>query len=389
MSHVLHVWQAGYPWDVRVDKVSQALIAAGHAVTVLARRRAGEERTASVGSLEIERVGSAKWRQASVPLPYNPLWARAIERTARERSSRLILVRDLPLALPAAAAARRLGLPVVLDMAEHYPEAMRSWKKYSENPLLRLFVHDLKVPDAIERRAVARMDGIIVVCDEQAERLNRDYAYPLEKMEVVRNSTDLSKWTGFARGAHNAKPLCFGYHGILCEDRELEVVLKGFDLAAAGMRDIELLIAGGGESETELRALAKTLAHADRIRFTGRYTPEALPSLYGQTDFGVVSLRDNEFTRHTLANKFFDYAALGKPFIFPAIAPLTRVMAKMNCGVAFAPGSPEAVAEAMREIRRRDYSSMSMSGMTAIENEFNWSADTARLLEFVGRVAKL
>ncbi|HXS99928.1 MAG TPA: glycosyltransferase, partial [Elusimicrobiota bacterium] len=288
------------------------------------------------------------------------------------------------LALSAGVLGRRHSIPVFLDMAEYYPEAMRCWKKYSSG-LSRKLVHDWRVPDRLEAAALPLMAGILVVCEEQKERLVRQYSYPAERICVVLNTPEREGWSGVQRGSRHPKPFQFGYHGVMNEGRELEVVLKGFDLACAADPDLRLLLAGGGESEESLRALAATLPARDKIQFTGWYAPERLPELYSRTDFGVLSLRDNGFTRHTLANKLFDYAALGKPFIYPSIGPLERVLSRMRCGVPFQPGSAESAARAIREIRRADYAEMGRRGQEAVEAEFNWSVDSARMIEFLTR----
>ncbi len=382
MKKVLHIWQAAYPWEVRIGKINRSLMAAGSEVMVLARNKGDELEQEVVNGELILRVGSAN-RILSVPVPGSPFWGSAISTAIRDFKADLVIVRDIPLAGLAVKAGRKCGVPVVLDMAEHYPEAMRSWKKYSENFILRKIVHDWKIPDRIEASVMKGIDGVLVVCEEQRERLIAEYGYPHEKICLVLNSADIDKWRSFPKGTKREKPFCFGYHGILCEDRQLDVVLRGFDLAAEKEKDITLLFAGGGESEQKLREIRETLKHKDRIEFTGRFTPEQLPGLYERTDFGIVSLLVNKFTEHTVANKFFDYACIGKPFIHTDLAPLNRIGDQMNCGVRFKGGSPESVAQAMLEIRRVDYAKMSANGMAAIEREFNWNVDEKRMLNFM------
>src|SRR5438876_7289562 len=54
------------------------------------------------------------------PAFFNLRWVRLICDTSRRTSADLILCRDMPLAPTAVYVARRLGLPVVLDVAESY-----------------------------------------------------------------------------------------------------------------------------------------------------------------------------------------------------------------------------------------------------------------------------
>lgn len=121
---------------------------------------------------------------------------------------------------------------------------------------------------------------------------------------------------------------------------------------------------------------------------TGRYEPSELASLYERTDFGIVSLRKNQFTEHTLANKFFDYAALGKPFVYTDIAPLRRVMNEMKSGVAFQAGSPESFADAVDSILKAAYDALSRNGIVSVRERFNWTIDTDRLLRSIDAVTR-
>jgi glycosyltransferase involved in cell wall biosynthesis len=387
-SRILHIWQSNYPWEVRVGKINRSLMAAGFDVRVVARRGEGEPASAEVDSVSISRVGTPGLPLLSTPVPGNPLWRRGIDRALVEFDPDAVLVRDLPLALTAGKLARKRRKPVFFDMAEHYPAAMRSWRKYSSNVVFKTLVHDWRLPDRIEARTIPLMDGILVVCEEHKERLLREYSYPPERICVVRNTPETEAWAGVPKGSARRSPCHFGYHGVLNEGREFEVVLKGFDLACARDPELRLLVAGGGESEASLRALAGRLASRDKIDFVGRYAPEELTALYSRPDFGVVSLRSNAFTQNTLANKLFDYAALGKPFIYPDLKPLRRVMARMNCGAAFEPGSPESAARAIAELRRADYGRLSRNGLEAVSREFNWGVDSARMLEFLRRPRK-
>jgi glycosyltransferase involved in cell wall biosynthesis len=390
---VVHVWQGPYPWEVRVGKLNRALQGAGLSVTVVARAARGQKAMETVDGVTIRRVGAGLPRLASLPLPGNPLWVSAIVKAVRESGAGLILVRDIPLAPSAAVAARLTGARLVLDMAEHYPAAMRSWKKYNENALLYFLVHGVRVPDAVERAALRSADGVLVVCDEMKDRLTTLGMDPA-LISVVRNTPELPlpPTDGARRGPWADGTFVFGYHGILCADRRLDAVIEGFALALKEEPGLRLLLAGGGEMEKQLKALAQHLKLGEAITFTGRYSPEALPALYAAADAGIVSLEDNEFTRTTLANKFFDYAARATPFIYSELPPLTRLMATMACGLGFEAENPESVAQAMVALSRKarhdgeGFRAMGEKGRELVNSTYNWRGDSERALELLGRV---
>jgi glycosyltransferase involved in cell wall biosynthesis len=385
---VLYVRQAPYPWDVRVEKICLALQRNGCEVEILARRGADEPERADCNGISVHRVGPQRPRAASLPLPGNPVWHRALRSRLRAFRPDLLIARDVPVALFAARAAREARIPWVLDMAEHYPEAMRSWKKYNANPLLRALVGPLRVPDRIERRAVGEADGILTVCEEMKLRLRREFDFPEENIVPVLNTPERSRFAGIPERRRDGK-LRFGYHGMLAEDRDLKTLLRGFDIAASRHPDIHLEIHGGGESMPALAALREDLSARTRIQLCGPYRPDQLDALYAGVDFGVVSLAINPFTQATLPNKLFDYAACGRPFVFTQTGPAMRLMREMRCGVGFRGGDPGDVARAMLELAQSDYAALAANGRGAVQQSFNWEADAARMLALLEQVAEM
>ncbi len=322
----LIIWQSVYPWEVRIEKLADSLLSMGHDVTVLARHGAGApaEEVLSSG-LRVCRVGAGLPRAMSVPVSPNPVWIRAIAASVTRLEPDLIVARDIPLAEAAGRVGRARGIPVVMDMAEHYPGAMRSWRKHRENPVSRLLVHRLRVPDLFEKRAVRLMDGVITVCEEQNERLHASYGYARDRMRVVNNSPRRA-WFSGARKGPSKVPRVFGHHGHMTPERGLDVLLEAFHHVQAEVPDVELHLAGSGETAADVGASIRKLGIEQRVRLTGRYTHADLDRLYGAIDIGVLPYPPNELINHTLSNKIFDYMACGKPVITSAAAPMERLV---------------------------------------------------------------
>ncbi len=390
--HILHVWQSAYPWEVRVEKINESICRYGGATTVLCRRYGVGAKSGLVNKEVVAIEGKSRWKSLfSVPVPFNVYWTYRIFKEARQRHTTAIIVRDIPLALNAWLAARLLGVPVILDMAEHYPEAMRSWDKYRRSFILRFFVHTLRLPDILEQFLSVRMDHVFVVCEEQKRRLLDDLSVNPGQVTTVYNTPvedQIPSPKDLAVTSVGKQSWHFGYHGILCEDRQLDVILRGFDIFAEGRRSARLTIAGSGESELSLRKIASSLKHREQIVFRGAFLPSERSRLYSEIDFGIVSLRDNLFTQNTLANKFFDYPAHAKPILYSRITPLETVMQTMRCGIGFVPGDPTSVAKAMEELCLADYHSLATSGRRAVEKEFNWGTDEKRLVQGILRAIR-
>jgi glycosyltransferase involved in cell wall biosynthesis len=401
MPAILHklliVWQAKYPWEVRIEKEVESLLAAGIQVCLLARQARDEQGTpqpavqtltTSAGQLVIYRCHAAFSSQLTVPIPGNPLWTHAIRAAVRTERPDLVLVRDIPLSLAAINVAREAGLPVVMDMAEHYPGAMRSWKKYQRNPLTRLLIHRLKLPDWVEARAVSHLDGILTVCQDQNERLIRDYGYPADKLQIVNNSPKRA-WFEDARRGSMSPPRVLGHHGHMTPERGLNLLLEAFARVRERHSDLKLHLAGTGESHSEVARAVERLGLSSNVRLTGRFVHADLVRMYGETDIAVLPYPPGELIDHTLSNKIFDYMACGKPIIASHARPMKRLLSQTGAGICFEPWTAAALAETLdRVVSQGDLTAFSRAGRQAFEETYHWEADAAQMIEFLRRIVR-
>ena len=381
MARVLYIWQGRYPWEVRVEKFCLALQAAGHEVAVLARWKAGQAREEDIQATRVMRVGHGLPGPATLPVPFNPVWAAAIRRAITDWRPDIVLAREIMLAEPAATVCRKRGIPLVMDMAEHYPATMRTFEKYRRG-IPKLLVCDARLPDRVERRAVARANGIITVCEEQNDRLHALYGYPRERMAVVHNTPDLGMFAAVRRGS-SCPPRVFGYHGHMTAQRGLDRLIRGFALIAPHHPEARLDLAGDGESRPALMQLVQECGLADRARFTGRYRFEDLVTLYSETDVGLVVYPVDESTEHTLGNKVFDYFACGKPVIASPTIPLRRLIAETRAGLVLEGDTPEAIAAGLAAAASSEPTAWSENGLAVAHTKYNWACDQQVLLTFL------
>jgi glycosyltransferase involved in cell wall biosynthesis len=384
MARILYLWQAAYPWEIRVEKICRALRRAGHEVTIMARGKPGQSREEILDDIRIVRVGLDLPRWFALPISFNPVWHWEIDQAMRTWKPAVVIAREVLLAETAARVSHRYRKPLVIDMAEHYPASMRSWKKYQQNPLLRYAVFNAKLPDYVEKRAVGLADGILTVCHEQNRRLHESFDYPWNKMAVVENTPDLDVFAAAKKGP--ALPArTFAYHGTMTAQRGLDNLVKGFALAVKRDPDIRLVLAGGGESYDDLVNLSKECRVADKVHFTGRFRYEDLVRLYGETDIGVVPQPPDESCDHTIPNKLYDYLACGKPVIVSPARPLRRVVEETHTGLALPSCAPEAIAQGILDVRHMNLPVLAENALRAAREKYHWSHDVGVMMEFLGR----
>jgi hypothetical protein len=179
-----------FPPDIRVEKETRALSTAGHRITLLCHAEAGRPTRERIDGDDVVRllieetyagvVGSLR-RSRYLLTRVSPLWKRALERVLVTDGIDAIHVHDLPLAKTALAVGERCDLPVVLDLHENYPAAVRQWRRTaaanrsgrSLDPrrlVGRLLTTDVRLR-RLERRCVGRADQVLTVTVEAKNAL--------------------------------------------------------------------------------------------------------------------------------------------------------------------------------------------------------------------------
>lgn len=382
MKRILYIWQAGYPWDVRVEKICSALRDNGFEVIILARWKPGQKEHETLDGMHIVRVGYRLPSQMTIPVSLNPLWYQAIRKSIDKFQPSLVIAREILLAEAAAKLSHRSGIPVIMDMAEHYPAAMREWKKYMHNPFLRFLVQTAQVPDYVEKKAINASDGIITVCQENSNRLHTQYQYPYDALQVVHNTPSRKLFADIE--LHYTLPSRqFAHHGFLTEERGLSLFLQGFKLALQQHPSMKLTLAGEGESYNDLRLLIEQLALQQSVILSGGYTYSDIMPMYTATDVGILPYRNDEFRNHTIPNKLFDYMACGKPLLVSQTKPMQRIIEETQAGIAVDCSQPITIAQGIITLLESNTISMGKNGRKAFLEKYNWENDAGHLLEFL------
>jgi len=390
---VCKVWDGEYPWDVRAEKVSAALTGAGNSVHLIARNRSGRPIYETLDEATVHRLRPWTWapqwlNSASMfPAFFNPRWSNRILEVARETHADLILCRDLPLAVPSILIARRLGIPVVLDMAENYPAMLRSRRSTGLTSLSDHIVRSPSLARKVEEWVLPRLDGVLVVVEESRDRLISLGVAP-DRIALVSNTPPLSRLDGGTARSDGPLPLQLAYIGLLEIQRGLGTVLDAMAALQAKGFPVQLSIYGSGLDERILRARAARLRlKSPLVTFHGwMASPVLLQQLYG-AHVGLVPHWKDESWDTTVPNKLFDYMAVGLPIVTSDALPAARIVRETNAGLVFADRDPESLAAAIEamadpELRRR----AAECGRAAVKKAYHWERDVERMLGLLAKV---
>ena len=386
---MLHIWYADYPWDVRVEKVIAALGAAGMTVHLIARNTRNLPCRESLDGAEVHRMRWLRtWPRfaralnaaSSLPAFPNPRWLLHIHRVARRTRPDVILVRDLPLAPAAVWVGRWLHVPVVLDMAENYPGFLRTLQDTGALRGLDRLLRNPGLAALVERYVVRRVQAIVCVIEESAQRLMQ-LGVPARKLAVVRNTPRIESEPTASAPVADGAALTVVYLGLIERHRGVQDLVRGVFESRRRGTPLQLVVIGDGKSFAELQRLAADIGVlGNGVELLGRLENRRALEIVARAHVGAIPHMPCAAWDATIPNKLFDYMSLGLPVLTSNVGPVQRIVLEEACGVAYQWGNIDdlcAKIDALRPAAQR--AQMGAAGRRAVLGKYNWSNDGAVL----------
>lgn len=389
---IVYVWDADYPWDVRVEKTCLALTQAGHQVHIVARNRKWSPETELLPEGTVHRMPPWHWAgqraDAALGFPafFSPRWRGLISRVVRQTGADLIIARDLPLCPTAIHVGRKFGIPVILDMAENYPAMMRAIWETGRNTPVDFLVRNPSVVEAVESYCLRHSDHVIAVVEESADRLVQ-LGVAASAVTVVSNTPPARRADAAGSGArHPGRPLTVVYMGNVEVARGLLEALDAVAQLRVAGSAVRLKIIGRGRDDCLVRSHAAALGLGSaEVEFLGYIEShsDAL-AIVAAADVGLLPHRKCEAWDTTIPNKMFDYMALGLPVASSNVAPCERILLATGAGRVFESGNAAGLAAVLDELRDPEVRErIGRNGQNAILSRYNWEHDTVTLLNVV------
>jgi len=178
--------------------------------------------------------------------------------------------------------------------------------------------------------------------------------------------------------SHNSTDLTVSYVGTIGRAHGLSVILD----AAPKLDDIEFLIVGDGAKKETLEQAA---TNYDNVVFTGRCPKKEIPGILADSDIALVHLQSNDLFKMALPSKLLEAMAAELPVVLGVQGEAERVLTEANAGIAFEPGSGEALATAIQQLcenpdERREYA---VAGREYVTEHFDWDTIAGSYLDTI------
>ena len=322
----------------------------------------------------------------NIPFLLNPVWYFHIYNCIKKLSPDLIFIRDLPLSFSGIFLSKMFKIPFVVDIAEHFPALMKENKKWSKNKFLAFFCFIFYT--FIEKYTVTTAKNIIVVTEEQQQRMIQQYKISKDKFTIINNTPVISANTSFMYKQNKNAPLVVIYTGqIDAKFRGIETVLEAAKIVKNS--NIVIKIFGGGCDEEKHKNYIETY-HVNNVIITGYMPHKQLMKEIEVSDIGIIPHTNSDVIQYTMPNKIFDYISKGKPIITSDAKPLKRIVDECDCGYVFKACNSESLAKVLLYVNenKQELPLKAINGFNACKHKYNWAEDEKELLNLVNNLFK-
>lgn len=394
---------AHYPSDLRVKKETDALLNAGFQVHLLCLRREKEAYEENINGLHIQRIDAgindrqlAFWDVVLSLTFIHPRFKKAIPNWVSKNNIQALHVHDLPLAGTALELRSQLGVPVICDFHENYPEALRTWFEWKKNLLSKIKNKLFMNADrwtAYEKQATLQADYVIAVVEEMKNRLVNQYQADPSKVVIVSNTEEKS----FINQVEDptiykdyAGKFIVTYSGNIGPHRGVDTGIEAMAYLKNEPNIIFVIIGSGSSSVmNHLRLLAEQQQVKDKVFFLGRQPFEKFYSFMKFSDVNTIPHKSNGHTDNTIPHKLFQTMMVGKPVLVSTSDPLKRVVNLTQAGVVFKANDPKDMADKIRQLYSDSnlQKTLGENGIKAtLQGELNWEYDQQHLIGLYNKI---
>lgn len=218
----------------------------------------------------------------------------------------------------------------------------------------------------------------VIACSRYMVREVVDgFDLPPEKVHLVPNGIDVTRWAGVAATTDRSEPLVVAWGRVQYE--------KGFQVLVRAMRElrhripgIRCVIAGRGTYLPELQSQIDIDGVGDLVHLAGFVNDEALRSLLADASCVVIPSLYEPFGIVALEGM-----AAGAPIVVARTGGLAEIVAGTGAGQLFEPGDPHDLAEAIHGVVTGQAAAerMRLEAAALLRRTYSWDAVAAATVD--------
>ncbi len=306
---------------------------------------------------------------------------RMLQRAARDLRPDFVYERHALHCRAGLAAARRLGVPLLLEVNAPMCDEMERLGA------LRLRRRARRA----EREVLGGASAVLAVTAVLRDRLIECGARP-ERCHVIHNAGDPSRYGEAARAEaarlrarFPAGAFVLGFVGYARPWHRLDLALAA--MAQPGLERVHLVLVGEGPALAGVRAQATALGLNGRVHAAGVVTPDRLAAHVCAFDAAIVPA----INAYASPLKLFDALAAGVVALAPDQPNLRECIDDGASGVLFTPGDAVALAAKLRQLAgdRAGAAAIGTAGRGALlARDWTWAGNARRVVEVYEGLAR-
>lgn len=249
-----------------------------------------------------------------------------------------------------------------------------SHELFSEVPELVNRPKVQKIWRSMESYFLPKLENCYTVSQHIAQHYMKLYGVDFK---IIRNFPILQK------AAVQVKENYILYQGALNVGRGVEDVIKAMNF----VDDFQLLIAGTGDIEEDLKQLTNDLGLSEKVIFLGRLLPDELKVVTAKAKLGFSLEEDLGLNyRYAVPNKIFDYIHAGVPILYSPLVEVMTLLKKYSVGEVLISREAESLAsQIMSMLNSKLYDDWVKNCLKA-RKEFNWENEEKKLKEIFSSI---
>lgn len=246
--------------------------------------------------------------------------------------------------------ARAKGVPVIIDVRDLWPDIFVDLAPFAVRNLMKLALYPLRKSAKYVFRNCTGIVGIspgyltwaLGYANRPRKALDAIFPLGYEKPKPADGDVALARRELADVGVDAAKKICW-FVGVFGTTYDLATVIRAAALMQErGRDDIQFVLSGYGEKDSELRTMASGLSN---VVFTG-WVDGAKISVLGE--LSAVGLAAYEQSApQGLPNKLYEYMAFGLPIVCSLEGEAEDFVVGNHCGLKYEGGSPESLVSAL------------------------------------------
>jgi phosphatidylinositol alpha-1,6-mannosyltransferase len=163
------------------------------------------------------------------------------------------------------------------------------------------------------------------------------------------------------------------------EHKGVDNGIRAFALLSPDYPDLGYAVAGVGEIQPSLVALARSLGVGERVRFLGSVPDDCLPQLLNTATIYLGPSREMHDKVEGFGIALVEASACGVPVVGGASGGIPDAVRDGETGLLTDPESPPAIAATLRRLLDDEVlrARLGAGGRAAVESHYNWERVTA------------